>query len=48
MMIFFGKLRARYILLAFSVILLLASVAIAQESTPDLKSIKIKNFRSNG
>lgn len=44
MMIFFGKLRARYILLAFSVILSLSSVAVAQESTSDLKSIKIKNF----
>ena len=44
MMIFFGKLRARYILLALTVILSLSSVAVAQESTPDLKSIKIKNF----
>jgi len=44
MMIFFAKLRDRHILLAFSVILALSSVAVAQESTPDLKSIKIKNF----
>lgn len=44
MMIFFGKLRARYLLTAFSFIFSLSSVALAQEATPDLKSIKIKNF----
>lgn len=43
-MIFFGKLRARYLLTAFSFILSLSSVALAQDATPDLKSIKIKNF----
>ena len=40
----FSRLRTSHYLVALSFILALSSVTHAQESSPDLKSIKIKNF----